>query len=231
MPSGAQAHRNAPSLERFSFSIDGSHAMPAATELDKVSPTLHLWQHYDPKIKADLYSTAIETAAGLFFVDPIPLARQILEPLMSDHAVAGVLITNANHRRAATAFAEDFAAPIFAHPATCAACGLLAARKVTDREQLSEDLRVIEIQGAAPGEIALYHEGDGGAIIMGDALINLEPYGFSFLPPKYCSDAKQMHRSLRRLLDCNFEQMLFAHGTPLTVSARNRLEQLFKGSD
>jgi glyoxylase-like metal-dependent hydrolase (beta-lactamase superfamily II) len=142
--------------------------------------------------------------------------------------VAGVLITNANHRRAATNFSEDFAAPIFAHPVTCATCELRAARNATDSEQLSEDLRVIEIQGAAAGEIALYHDGDGGAIIMGDALINFEPYGFSFLPPKYCSDAKEMHRSLRQLLDYNFERMLFAHGAPLIVSARDRLEQLFK---
>jgi len=89
----------------------------------------------------------------------------------------------------------------------------------------------IEIPGGPAGETAIYQASDGGSVIIGDALINFEPYGFAFLPKKYCANEKQMRRSLRRLLDYDFERMLFAHGTPIMQSARKKLEQLLRDSD
>jgi glyoxylase-like metal-dependent hydrolase (beta-lactamase superfamily II) len=67
---------------------------------------------------------------------------------------------------------------------------------------------------------------DGGTVIVGDALINFEPYGFTFLPAKYCSNQKQMLRSLRRLLDYKAKRMLFAHGTPILSGTTERLQAL-----
>ena len=84
------------------------------------------------------------------------------------------------------------------------------------------------IEGAPAGEIAVFDDADGGTMIMGDALINFEPYGFALLPAKYCSNAKLMRRSLPKLLDYSFERMLFAHGTPILSGARRRLERLLE---
>ena len=63
-------------------------------------------------------------------------------------------------------------------------------------------------------------------VIIGDALINFETYGFTFLPGKYCSNEKEMRRSLRKLLDYKAERMLFAHGTPILSRASERLKSL-----
>ena len=82
------------------------------------------------------------------------------------------------------------------------------------------------IDGGPLGEMALHYVEDGGTMIIGDALINFDPYGFEFLPAKYCRNAKLMRRSLRKLLDFSFDRMLFAHGTPILSDARTRLEQL-----
>ena len=84
----------------------------------------------------------------------------------------------------------------------------------------------IEIEGGPPGEIAIHSDAEKGSLIIGDALINFEPYGFALLPAKYCSNARLMRRSLRKLLDYTFQRMLFAHGTPILTAARQRLEQL-----
>ena len=205
--------------------------MTPANDLVQVSASLHFWQAYDASVKADLFSTAVQTSAGLLIVDPIPLQPKLLQQLIGARAIAGVFVTNVNHCRAATDFAEKFAAPIFAHNATRAACELPSAREVSDGQMFVANACAIEIQGAAAGEMAVYHEEDGGALIIGDALINFEPYGFTFLPPKYCSNAKEMRRSLRRLLDYNFERMLFAHGTPLMHSARKKLEELLRSNE
>ena len=205
--------------------------MTTANELIPVSALLHYWQAYDPSVKADLCSAALQSSEGVLLVDPIPLQPTLLQQLTDGRSIAGVLVTNVNHCRAATNFAEKFAAPIFAHRATCAACALPSAREVANGETFLVDARAIEIEGAPVGETAIYHEADGGALIIGDALINFEPHGFTFLPPKYCANAKEMRRSLRRLLDYNFERMLFAHGTPLMHSARKKLEALLQSNE
>ncbi|PYJ69352.1 MAG: hypothetical protein DME76_09285, partial [Verrucomicrobia bacterium] len=56
---------------------------------------------------------------------------------------------------------------------------------------------------------------------------NFEPYGFTFLPAKYCSNQKEMRRSLRKLLDYKAERLLFAHGTPIVSGAGEKLQGLF----
>ena len=42
--------------------------MPAAQEFDQVAPGIFVWQAYDRTVKADLFSTALETAEGVFLV-------------------------------------------------------------------------------------------------------------------------------------------------------------------
>ncbi len=104
----------------------------------------------------------------------------------------------------------------------------LVFRHVADGDKISDELRVIEIEGAGIGEIALYHEAADGTLIVGDALINFEPYGFTFLPAKYCSNEKEMRRSLRKLLAYKAERMLFAHGLPILSRASERLQGLLE---
>ena len=76
--------------------------------------------------------------------------------------------------------------------------------------------------------MVFHFPGDGGTIVVGDAVINLDPYGFSLLPAKYCADQKLMRRSLRQLLDFSFARFLFAHGMPVLAGARARLEMLLR---
>ena len=98
--------------------------------------------------------------------------------------------------------------------------------EVTEGTRIGDGLESITIEGAAPGEIALYHAADGGTLVVGDTLINFDPYGFTFLPDKYCEDPRQMRHSLRKLLRYNAERILFAHGMPILSGAHGRLRQL-----
>ena len=204
---------------------------PRATELVQVSDGLHLWQVYDSSAKVDLFSTALETESGVFIIDPAPLRDEIVEEFVAGRTLAGIFVTNANHCRASIEFAQKFRAQIIGHKATCAACPFSASREIEDGESIAQHTCAIQIEGAPAGEMAIYHGDHGGTLIIGDALINFDPHGFTFLPPKYCINAKQMRRSLRRLLDYRFERILFAHGTPLIHSARRKLEALLENSD
>ena len=202
--------------------------MTQALELVRLSDSLALWQAYDPALKSDLYSTAVKISSGLFLIDPIPLAPSCLKELMISVKAAALLVTNLNHPRAAAAFAQELGAPVFAAAPVAAGFARGSCRPITDLEVIAPGVSVIAIDGAASGESAFHFADEGGTMVVGDALINFEPYGFTFLPAKYCSDAKAMRLSLRRLLDFSFERLLFAHGTPILACSRDRLETLLK---
>ena len=194
--------------------------MTAASEITRLDDSFVVWQTYDPAVKAELFSTACSTENGLLLFDPIPLRDDARLELASIGQVAAVILTNANHARAARAWnAAEMFVPAelgeeFPH-----------ASLLRDGESCHA-LTAIALPGAAPGEFALHDARAGGSLIIGDAIINFEPHGFSLLPAKYCTDRKKMIRALRRLLEWPFRRIFFAHGSPVLVSARNRLNAL-----
>jgi glyoxylase-like metal-dependent hydrolase (beta-lactamase superfamily II) len=192
------------------------------TEFARISPSYALWHTYDRKLKAELFSTGLVAGNELTVIDPIALRPAHRIELESLGRVARIVITNANHARDAATFAHSYSAPIFAPPELR---GELRSHNLHDGLAIGP-LRVIRIQGAADGEFALYHADDGGTLIMGDALINFDPHGFTLLPRKYCTNQKQMVRSLRKLLDLDFSRIFFAHGNPIMIRAREQLESL-----
>ena len=177
-------------------------------------------------MKAELFSTALRLGDRLFLIDPVPLADPAWEELTRDARVSGIFVTNANHERGVQEAAGESGAAILAAPAAASALWNLETVCVEAGDQVGERIRVIEIEGAVEGEIALHFQDEGGTLILGDALINFGSDGFALLPPKYCSDQEEMRRSLRQLLDFSFERLLFAHGPPIMDAARTKLEQL-----
>jgi glyoxylase-like metal-dependent hydrolase (beta-lactamase superfamily II) len=186
-----------------------------------VSASFAIWYAHDPAVKADLFSTAFAARNELTVVDPIALPASYRSELDSLGPVTRIVVTNANHLRDTVNF--SCSAPIFAPTELNA--------ELPHNNALSDGLQVgpfraIKIDGAADGEFALYQPDDGGALIVGDALINFEPHGFDLLPQKYCNNQKQMIRSLRRLLDLDFNRIFFAHGNPIVTRAREQLASL-----
>jgi len=204
--------------------------MSAAEEICQVGPGLFIWHAYDPKVKAELFSTAVISDRGTLIVDPIPVAEMALAELLQDAPLLGIILTNSNHWRGAADLAGKFSAPVFAHPEFIPNVTILPFQSVAHGANILNMVEVIAIEGAAPAEIALHVPANDGSLIVGDALINFDPYGFTFLPAKYCSNPKQMRRSLRQLLKHKSQRMLFAHGTPILSKATARLERLLEST-
>jgi hypothetical protein len=200
--------------------------MPLADpDLAQIRPGLWVWHAYDPTVKTELFSAAIDTPSGILLVDPIPLLESQLSALTGAGSIAGVIVTNMNHQRSALDYSDRLSVPVFGHAET------LAEIKPTRAGALATlALGTIELPGAVTGEIALYQASHGGTLIVGDALINLEAYGFTFLPAKYCLNQKQMRRSLQKLLPLPVERILFAHGSPIVARAGERLRAVLESS-
>src|SRR5437870_11363910 len=156
----------------------------------------------------------------------MPLLEPHLSQLSNAAAIVGIIVTNSNHPLSATAYSERFSVALVAHAHTFRDPKPARFTEVKNAVAIGDELEVIEIDGAVAGEIALYHPSNGGTLIVGDALINFEPYGFTLLPRKYCLSEKQMRSSLHQLLARPAERMLFAHGTPILSGANARLRQL-----
>ena len=193
--------------------------MKAVPEYCAVRPGLFHWQGYEPEVKCDCSSTALVTPAGLIFIDPISLAEEALKELVleSFSAPAAVVLTSGNHQRESLALAKRFGIPVFA-PANAgddiiADQGFLSGEPVAGMESVA-------LPGFGPGETAFFYD---GVLILGDALINLEPEGLRLLPEKYREEKRKSIRSLAALNPLKPQVLLFAHGHPIIQNASSRL--------
>lgn len=193
----------------------------AAAEYQVVRPDLFFWQSYEPAVKTDLCCCAIAADEGLLFFDPIPLAAAAEEELIAGRKPRAIVLTNSNHERAAIALARRLEIDIWAR---AEAKGEVAATRWFDgKEKLFGNVQAIPLEGFVPGETAFLHE---ETLILGDAIINLPPYGFSMLPDKYCIDPRRGREELKRLIPFQVEVLTFAHGLPIVEHARERLHRL-----
>ena len=193
--------------------------MKAVPEYSTIRPGLFHWQGYEPEVKCDCSSTAIVTSAGLIFIDPIPLADEALTEMVGESfsAPAAVVLTSGNHQRESLALGKRFGVPVFAPKE--AGDDIIADQRFRSGDPVA-GMESIALPGFAPGETAFLHD---GALVFGDALINLEPEGLRLLPEKYREDKKQSVRSLAAFKGIKPEVMLFAHGDPITSNAATRL--------
>jgi glyoxylase-like metal-dependent hydrolase (beta-lactamase superfamily II) len=200
--------------------------VPNPFQLHPVPPNFAIWHHYDPSAKTELFSTAVSTDLGICLIDPTPIPIPDLNRLVGRARAGAIVVTNQNHWRASAPLAKSLGVDLFAGCPNEMEQENPPVIELQKNETICGTIRVIPIEGAIPGEIVLYSKADGGALIFGDALINFEPYGFTFLPPKYCTNAKQMRRSLQKLLNLEVERLFFAHGFPIVSRASARLHEL-----
>jgi len=197
--------------------------MASANEIQEVRPGLFFWQAYEPAVKVDLSCCARQTSEGLVFIDPIPLTKSAERELLAETTPRAIILTSGNHARAAAEYRERFSIPIYAHAEAEPELGFKIDHALADEDMALGEFTVITLPGAAPGEVALFA---GDTLHLGDALIHLPPLPFGPLPDKYCTDPRELRRSLGKLLRFPFEVLTFAHGLPIVAHARQRLSQL-----
>lgn len=188
-----------------------------------------VWQAYSRESRVDFMATAIAADGALYLFDPIPLAEEALGELTLHGTPAAIYLSSGNHERDAAAWARRFSIPIHAHPEAIAEFVSeegKAAIPFQDGEVLPGGFRAVTLPGGPEGETAFYHEGSGGCLVLGDALIHLGGTGFALLPDKYCLHPAQLRRSLSRLKELPLEKLFFAHGLPIVSKARERLALL-----
>ncbi len=194
--------------------------MTTAKQALKILPGVLEWAAHSPEHKVELTSHAVQTKAGWWIFDPIPLSDEA-RWFPPGCAIAGIVLTNENHERDAAAWSARYSVPIQASDE--AGLTLLKDARVPHGRRLLGDWNQIRLPGGAGGETA-WHWPDRSLLVIGDAVIHLPGRGLEVLPDRYCRDPRQLRESLRQLPAA--ENAVFAHGQPLSGGATRRILEL-----
>ena len=196
--------------------------MLPATQLTAITGKLHGWAAFQTEWKVFFNSYALTTTAGILLIDPTKPAPAVLEALDNLGEVTGIILTNANHDRAAGWFRNHYGTQIYAHEQAPADCDTKIDVLVVDGEKLPGGLTVIHLPGVASGEMALFSQADGGLLMIGDAIVHPDGKGLDLLPEQFLEDRRVARQSLHKLLDYDFQVATFSHGAALVAHAKQQ---------
>src|SRR5262245_16523771 len=185
------------------------HAMQA------ILPGILTWTWFSEPHGYDFNGYLIERAEGNLCVDPVQPGDERLAEI-ARLGVSQILLTNRNHSRASNAIRERTGARTLITPED-------APHAISQGTVIDGDLRpgetvgpltVVAASGKSPGEVAL-HWPERRILFVGDAVIGNPPGRCGLLREKVMDDPAQLRRSVRRLLDLDFDTLLFGDGVSI----------------
>jgi hypothetical protein len=195
----------------------------------EVFPGIHHWTAIHPRIRVPVDSYYIEPAR--LVLDPM-IPREGLEWFELREPPGQIVLTNRHHLRHAEQFAKAFGCPI-----RCSEVGLHefeggpSVEGFSFGEELAPGVTAHQLGAICPDDAALHvRVGDRGALAFADGLTRPRGGGLRFVPGFLMGDdpaavEAELRESLRRLLDLDFDSLLFAHGEPLIGGGRAALSE------
>jgi glyoxylase-like metal-dependent hydrolase (beta-lactamase superfamily II) len=192
----------------------------------EVAPGVWHWTGPHPKLNFEVSSHFVAESGTL--LDPIVPPGEGLEWFTGAREPQTIVLTNRHHDRDSGRFAEAFSLPAVLVPDT----GLhefedkpLDVQGYGVGEEVVPGIVVHEVDAICPDDMALEIR-SVGALALADSLLH---HGdeLRFVPDHYMDDPERtkqgLVQSLARLVDVNFDTLLFAHGEPLVGGAKKAL--------
>jgi glyoxylase-like metal-dependent hydrolase (beta-lactamase superfamily II) len=184
------------------------------------------WSWFSEPHGYNFNSLLIPDRDGNLCIDPVEPNVEMLNEL-ARKGVSRILLTNRNHVRAANRVRERTGARSYIHPADAAYAkgqGAILDGDLREGEKIGP-LEVIGVSGKSPGEVAFMWP-DRKALIVGDAVIGNPPGKLSLLREKVMDDPAQLRRSIKQLLELDFDNLLVGDGVSIIGNAKQRLREL-----
>lgn len=196
--------------------------------MEEILPGLFCWTAFHERIRQEVSSYYYEPSRAL--IDP-RLPSEGLEWFGGRQEPRLILLTNRHHYRHSKRFQEVFGCPVFCHQAGLHefAGGQEEVEGFSFGEEVAPDIVALEVGAICPEETALYlREAGGGALAFADGLVRSSDGSLGFVPDFLLGEDPEevkrgLRRSLRRLLDQRFDNLLFAHGAPLVGGGKEAL--------
>jgi glyoxylase-like metal-dependent hydrolase (beta-lactamase superfamily II) len=189
-------------------------------------PDILTWSWLSEPHGYDFNGYLVRDARGNVCIDPVQMSDEDLATL-ARHGVSRILLTNRNHSRAANRVRASTGALTFIH-ADDAGHARSQGAEIDGDLVVGETVvpfKVVGAPGKSPGEVALHWEARR-LLVVGDALIGNPPGKCSLLREKVMDDPPRLRRSVRALLDLDFDVLLCGDGTSLLRDAKERVREL-----
>jgi glyoxylase-like metal-dependent hydrolase (beta-lactamase superfamily II) len=184
------------------------------------------WQWFSEPHGYPFNGYLVRDDSGNLCIDPVTPGDEVL-PEIERIGVAKILLTNRNHLRAANVVRERTGAKTLIHADDAAHArgqGGVLDGELRAAEKIGP-LTIVAVPGKSPGEVAL-HWPERRILFVGDAVIGNPPGHCGLLREKVMDDPAQLKRSVRKLLDLDFDTLLCGDGMPILDGARARLAEL-----
>jgi hypothetical protein len=167
-------------------------------------------------------------------------ARTLVDPMLPEEGIEWfrggreperIVLTIRHHYRHCDAFVREFGVDVWCHED-----GLHEfedgpeVRGFSFGDTLAPGITALEMDVISPDDTALRIESDRGALAFGDGLVHWGDRRVGFVPDPLLGDDPEavkrgLRASLERLLEQEFEHLLFAHGDPIVGDGRRALER------
>jgi len=194
--------------------------------MNEIVPDILTWAWFSEPHGYNFNGYLVRHPAGNLCIDPPPPGGADLAEIVR-MGVTSILLTNRNHSRAANTVRERTGAKTLIHPDDAAHArkqgteidgDLNAGAKVVP-------LTIVAVPGKSPGEVAL-HWPERAILIVGDVVIGNPPGHCALLREKVMDDPVGLRQSIRKLLDLEFDTLLFGDGASILHDAKLRLKEL-----
>jgi glyoxylase-like metal-dependent hydrolase (beta-lactamase superfamily II) len=194
--------------------------------MQEILKDIFTWSWFSEPHGYDFNGYLIRDAEAHVCIDPVQPTDEVLDQL--EHAGAAVIVlTNRNHSRAANAVRARTGAMTLIHPDDAEHArgqGTIIDGQLRVGERIGP-LTVVAAPGKSPGEVAL-HWAERRLLFVGDAVVGNPPGRCGLLREKVMDDPPRLRASVRRLLELDFDALLFGDGAPIISDAKLRLTEL-----
>lgn len=192
----------------------------------EIAPGVYHWTAMHPKIGFEVSSYFVSDSGTL--IDPMVPPDVGLGWFRGEREPRAIALTNRHHDRDCDEFCAEFdLAPVLVPDS-----GLhefddkpLEVAAYVPGEEIMPGIVVHEVDAISPDDMALEIRSIA-ALSFADALVHFED-GVRFVRDAYMDDPEQTKRhlvsSLERLLDIDFDTLLFAHGQPIVGGGKQAL--------
>jgi glyoxylase-like metal-dependent hydrolase (beta-lactamase superfamily II) len=194
--------------------------------MKEIASDIFAWTWFSEPHGYNFNGHLIRDRTGNLCIDPVQPGDDDLAEIGKVGA-ARILLTNRNHSRAANTIRSRTGARTLIHPADAGHARNQGAEIDGDLaagEKIGP-LTIVAVPGKSPGEVALYWA-ERGILIVGDAVIGNPPGRCGLLREKVMDDPAQLRRSVAKLLDLDFDTLLFGDGASILHDAKPRLQEL-----
>jgi hypothetical protein len=191
--------------------------------IEEILPGLVQWNAFHEGIGHVVHSSFVLDSGTL--IDPME-PEEGLEAIATLATPQRIVLTNRHHYRHSASYSKRFGCPVLCHKT---ALGHFAEDRPVQGfyfdEQLVEGVRALELGSICAEETTLLLDVQDGALSFGDGLTRDEDGSLTFMPDALLGDDPQrvragLLRNLRRMLDEDFDALLFAHSEPVLSGGR-----------